>query len=386
MAGLTRFGSIQTDDTRDFTVHLRACPAVSIVAPGRRRITLSDVARGCDVSRATVSLVLRGSPLVHVETRARVEAELKRQGYVYHRGAANLRRNVSTSVALVINDLSNPFFAEFAGGVDEALAGAGFVTLLGSTGESVERQRAVLASLLEHDPAGIILSPAEGSDGHQLRTLVGTRTPVLVFNRQLDNDSSDGTWDFLALDNVRGAALATEHLLARGHRRIAFFGGHRDSSSCRQRRDGYRSALAAAGVAGEPQWLVECAPTRLEAARQVGALFVRDPAPTAAVCYNDAVALGLMAGLAARGRCAGDDFAVVGFDDIPEASVSAPPLTTVAVDPRARGRQAADLILQRLREPDAPARTTVAAVQLQVRASSDAPRAAFTTDAGRDRS
>jgi len=347
---------------------------MSIVSPGRRRITLSDVARGCDVSRATVSLVLRGSPLVHSETRARVEAELKRQGYVYHRGAANLRRNVSTSVALVINDLSNPFFAEFAGGVDEALAAAGYVTLLGSTGESTERQRAVLASLLEHDPAGIILSPAEGSDGTQLRTLVGARTPVLVFNRQLDHDDRHGAWDFLALDNVRGAFLATEHLLARGHRRIAFFGGHRDSSSCRQRRDGYRAALAAAGIEAEPQWLVECAPTRLEAARQVGALFVRDPAPTAAVCYNDAVALGLIAGLTTRGRRAGDDFAVVGFDDIPEASVSAPPLTTIAVDPRARGRQAAELILQRLREPDAPARTTVAAVQLQVRASSDAPR------------
>ncbi|MDB6163153.1 MAG: bacterial regulatory s, lacI family protein [Xanthomonadaceae bacterium] len=344
---------------------------MSIAPPARRRITLSDVARGSGVSRATVSLVLRGSPLVHGDTRARVETELKRQGYVYHRGAANLRRNVSTSVALVINDLSNPFFAEFASGVDEALAGSGYVTLLGSTGESVERQRAVLTSLLEHDPAGIILSPAEGSDGAQLRTLVGARTPVLVFNRELP----DACWDFLALDNVSGAKLATGHLLQRGHRRIAFFGGHRDSSSCRQRREGYRHALTEAGVTPEPQWLVECAPTRLEAARQVGALFVRDPAPTAAVCYNDAVALGLMAGLAARGRRAGDDFAVVGFDDIPEASVSAPPLTTIAVDPRARGRQAAELILQRLRDPDAPARTTVASVHLQPRASSDAPRA-----------
>jgi len=349
--------------------------APDVAIDARRRITLSDVARGSGVSRATVSLVLRGSPLVHADTRVRVEAELKRLGYVYHRGAANLRRNVSSSVALVINDLSNPFFAEFAAGVDEALAGAGYVTLLGSTGESVERQRAVLASLLEHDPAGIILSPAEGSDGTPLRTLVGARTPVLVFNRQLNSDTTDTGWDFLALDNVHGAQLATAHLLARGHRRIAFFGGHRDSSSCRQRREGYRQALSEAGLTPEPQWLVECAPTRLEAARQVGALFVRDPAPTAAVCYNDAVALGLMAGLAARGRRAGDDFAVVGFDDIPEASVSAPPLTTIAVDPRARGRQAAELILQRLRDPDAPPRTTVAAVHLQPRASSDAPRA-----------
>ena len=335
------------------------------VPASRGRVTLTDIARACDLSRATISLVLRGSPLVNAETRARVEAELKRQGYVYHRGAANLRRKVSSAVALVINDLSNPFFAEFAAGVDEALADAGYVTLLGSTGESAERQQAVLSSLLEHDPAGIILSPAEGSDSSRVRNLLGTRTPMLVFNRELG-----GEWDYLALDNMRGARLATEHLIAQGHRRIAFFGGHKDSSSCRQRREGYRAALHDAGIAPQAQWQVECAPTRLEAARQTGALFVRDPAPTAAVCYNDAVALGLMAGLATRGRRAGEDFAVTGFDDIPEAAVSAPPLTTIAVEPRARGRQAAELILQRLRDPQSPATLTISPARLLVRASS----------------
>ena len=148
----------------------------------RGRVTLTDIADACELSRATVSLVLRGSPLVNAQTRVRVEAELKRQGYVYHRGAANLRRKESSTVALVINDLSNPFFAEFAAGVDEALAAAGYVTLLGSTGESSERQQAVLTLLLEHDPAGIILSPAEGSDGARLRPLLASRTPTLVFN------------------------------------------------------------------------------------------------------------------------------------------------------------------------------------------------------------
>src|SRR6476661_2660303 len=134
--------------------------APDVAIDARRRITLSDVARGSGVSRATVSLVLRGSPLVHADTRVRVEAELKRLGYVYHRGAANLRRNVSSSVALVINDLSNPFFAEFAAGVDEALAGAGYVTLLGSTGESVagrgQRRRSVAhAGRRAHTGAGV---------------------------------------------------------------------------------------------------------------------------------------------------------------------------------------------------------------------------------------
>jgi len=83
---------------------------------GRRAVTVTDIANAIGVSRATVSLVLRGSPLVHADTRARVEAELRRQRYVYNRGAANLRRQTSSSVALVINDLSNPFFAEFAAG------------------------------------------------------------------------------------------------------------------------------------------------------------------------------------------------------------------------------------------------------------------------------
>jgi LacI family transcriptional regulator, galactose operon repressor len=339
-----------------------------------KRVTVSDIAAGCGLSRATVSLVLRGSPLVHAGTRARVQAEIVRQGYVYHRGAASLRRRSSNAVALVLNDLSNPFFAEFAGGVDAALAEAGYVMLLGSTGESPERQQAVLASLIEHDPAAVILSPAEHSDPVRLHQVLGPRTPVLLFNRALAAGGSDdgpgSGWDFLALDNRHGACIATEHLLAQGHRAISFFGGHRDSSSCGERRAGYRDALATAGIAPDPQWLVECAPTRLEAARQAGALFARDPAPTAAVCYNDAVALGLMSGLAARGRQAGVDFAVVGFDDIPEAAVSTPPLSTIAVAPRERGMQAATLVLARLRGEAGSGRTTIAPAQLVVRASS----------------
>jgi LacI family transcriptional regulator len=335
------------------------------------RPTLADIAKGCGVSRATVSLVLRGSPLPAAATRRRVEAEMKRQGYVYNRAAADLRKRHSTSVALVINDLSNPFFAEFATGVDEALGAAGYVTLLGSTSESPERQRGVLSSLLEHRPSGIILSPAEGSDAGQLQSLLGARTPVLLFNREPANTDWAATgWDYLALDNRRGARLATEHLITHGHRRIAFFGGHSDSSSCRERRKGYAEALAAHHIPMEPSWLIETAPTRLEAASHVGALFVRDPAPTAAVCYNDAVALGLMLGLTARGKHPGQDFAVTGFDDIPESAVSTPPLTTLATDPRARGRQAAARILERVRRPEVNPVRRSAPVSLIIRASS----------------
>lgn len=343
--------------------------------PGRqgRRATLDDVAAESGRSRATVSLVLRGSPLVSDQTRAHVQAAIRRCGYVYNRSAANLRARTSSSVALVINDLANPFFAEFAAGVDETLAERGFVTLLGCTGESVARQRAVLASMIEHAPAGVILSPAEGSLGKDVDAAVGS-VPLLVFNREIG-----GAWPFLGMDNQRGARLATEHLIALGHRRIAFFGGHRASSSCGQRWAGYLEAMADAGLETRPSWRVETAPTRLEAARSAAALFARDPAPTAAVCYNDAVALGLQWGLMTRGLRPGVDFAVVGFDGIPEGEVSVPPLTTVWADPRACGRIAAERILTAVGE-DAPAPDrTISPVRLIVRESCCPPPAA---DAG----
>ena len=339
---------------------------------GHRPVTVTDIANAIGVSRATVSLVLRGSPLVHVDTRAKVEAELQRQRYVYNRGAANLRRQVSSSIALVINDLSNPFFAEFAAGVDEALGAKGFVTLLGSTGESPERQQAVLASLMEHTPAGLILSPAEGSDAAQLRKVLGAHSNVLLFNREL----AGAEWDFLALDNERGAHIATAHLIELGHRRIAFYGGHADSSSCQQRRTGYAQAMVEAGLKVEEEWMIESAPNRLEAAARTGELFARKQTPTAAVCYNDTVALGLMLGLTARGIHPGKDFAVTGFDNISEAAVTTPPLTTMAVDPRERGRQAAELLLRRIGEPSAEVRRTIAPVELCVRESSGLPRPA----------
>ncbi|MDQ6648260.1 MAG: LacI family DNA-binding transcriptional regulator [Pseudomonadota bacterium] len=342
--------------------------------PIDRKVTLNDIAAGCGVSRATVSLVLRESPLVNKITRARVEEELRRQDYVYNRAAANLRKRTSSSIALVLNDLANPFFAEFASGVDEVLGGAGFVTLLGCTGESPVREQSVLASLLEHGPGGIILSPAEHSNAHDVLAAVGSRAPLLLFNRELDGSLPEfAHWDQLMLDNQRGARLATEHLIARGHRQIAFFGGHKDSSSCRQRHAGYAQAMQNAGLRIEPLWRVECAPTRLDAAHRTHALFDDALSPTAAVCYNDAVALGLMLGLNQRGLRPGQDFALTGFDDIAEAALGMPPLTTLSAAPQERGRQAARMVLRRLQHPQAESCQTVAPVQLVVRESSCPP-------------
>ncbi|MGY2498180.1 substrate-binding domain-containing protein, partial [Klebsiella pneumoniae] len=148
----------------------------------------------------------------------------------------------------------------------------------------------------------------------------GANANVLLFNRELEG----ADWDFLTLDNQHGAYLATRHLIERGHRQIAFFGGHAASSSCHQRRAGFQQALAEAGLSLPPGWMIESAPNRLEAAARTDELFADGHRPSAAVCYNDTVALGLMLGLNSRGIRPGGDFAVTGFDDISEASVAVP--------------------------------------------------------------
>jgi len=340
-----------------------------------RQITLKDIAHACGVSRATVSLVVRGSPLVHANTRRLVEAEMRRQGYVYNRTAANLRQRVSTTVALVIHDLSNPFFAEFAVGVDEGLGAKGYVALLGNSNESPAHQYQVLESLMEYHPSGIILSPTEASEMADIERIIGRQTPLVVFNRAPGEPvSADFDYDYLCLDNRAGMREATEYLLALGHRRIAFYGGHADSSSCRERRQGYQDALCAAGITLSEHWMFEMAPTRIAGNAEAGALFRLRPAPTAVVCYNDVVALGLMQGLARLGQRPGVDFAVTGFDNIPEAALGIPPLTTMNANPRARGRQAAELLLQRIANPSLPRRSVSVPVQLIERESTPAAK------------
>ena len=128
--------------------------------PAREKATILDIAREAGVSKSTVSLVLQGSGLIRPETAGKVKKAIEDVGYVYNRGAANLRNTHSKIVGLVLNDLSNPFFAEFAIGVETVLQMAGYVAFMANTSESVVRQSQVMRMMREHGAGGIILCPA----------------------------------------------------------------------------------------------------------------------------------------------------------------------------------------------------------------------------------
>jgi LacI family transcriptional regulator len=186
--------------------------------------------------------------------------------------------------------------------------------------------------------------------------------------------------DYVGNDHRRGTYLATEHLISLGHRRIVMIGGTDKVSTGVERRHGFANALTAYGIAAEPDLLVSCPPTREDAAATIREVLQRKSPPTAAVCYNDVVAFGVMLGLRQIGLEAGEDFAVAGCDDISEAALWIPALSTVRIDTNAMGEAAVQLLLRRLAEPDAPVQNIVLEPKLVVRASSGslpdlAPRA-----------
>lgn len=338
-----------------------------------RRTTVVDIASAAGVSKSTVSLVLQGSSLVKEDTRARVNAAIRDLGYVYNRGAANLRQSNAKSkiIGVVVNDLTNSFFAELAVGIDMVVQSAGYVQFLSNSAESVDRQQEVIASMREHGISGLIISPARGTTAEDLNPVVAGGIPVVATVRHVPGAKVST----LLSDNFAGAREAARHVVGLGHVRIAFLGGFSDTAIFTERVEGYRKALDEAGLAADEALVISSAPSRVGGLAAIDrALSLQNP-PTAAVCFNDAVAFGVCDGLRARRMEAGVDFAVVGFDDVIEARTAVPALTTVSVDPQGMGRRAAHQILKQINAGRRDAEAIVTSVRLVVRGSCGAGRA-----------
>ncbi|WP_262269651.1 MULTISPECIES: LacI family DNA-binding transcriptional regulator [Microvirga] len=331
------------------------------------RLTLADVAERAGVSRATVSLVLRSSPLVAESTRIKVQRILDELGYVYNRSAASMRASRSRTVGLLVPGLSNPFFAELAAGVDQILDEAGLALFLADSNESVAKQERVILRMREHGADGIIICPAVGTTKDLISRLDAWKFP---FVQALRHISPQG--DYAGADYEIGMDRATEHLIRLGHRRIAFVGGEHMHSAYRERRDGFVACMRRHGLS--PDFILKTPLTRQAGMDAVAAVLEQDEAATAAICFNDVVAFGMLLGLSDRGLEPGVDLAVVGFDDVAEASLSRPPLTTVATLPNQIGQDAARLLLRRIADPHGLPERVILPTRLVVRASCGALR------------
>jgi LacI family transcriptional regulator len=175
--------------------------------------------------------------------------------------------------------------------------------------------------------------------------------------------------DFVGTDNFLGCQMATEHLLRLGHRHIAFIGGQTVSISRSRRLGGYMSKLIEHGIAPNQEWIISCGANRNDGTQAMMTILEKHPEVTAAVCYQDVVALGAMLALRKQGKVVGCDFALVGFDDIPESALAESGVTTVSVAAREIGRKAGELLLERIAGNDEPAKSVILVPTLVIRQS-----------------
>lgn len=329
------------------------------------RPTILDVAKHAGVSKSTVSLVLQTNSSVKESTRVAVRQAMTDIGYVYNRSAATLRSSSSGLIGLVINDLRNPFFTEFAALFQMELARNGFATVLANTDEDPALQTRMISSLVEHGVSGFIISPSYGGEHETLSVLEISNTPTLQVFRSLKAD--DPKFPFIAPDYALGGRLATEHLLEMGCKRIAFLGGLEGRAVTEERMSGYLIALGEIGM--QPIVLTGQA-TRSFGKNLVSRLREDHPDVDGVICFNDLVALGVLSACPEFGIQVGSDLRVVGFDDIEDCQDSYPPLTSVSCGIPAFAKSTAAQVVAWVKEGKTPDVTTRSPVQLIKRASS----------------
>ncbi|MFG1376374.1 LacI family DNA-binding transcriptional regulator [Xanthobacter autotrophicus] len=333
------------------------------------KVTLQGLARELGLSTATISLALRDSPMVAEATRLKVQEVARARGYVANRGAAALRTARTNIVALGLHDIVNPSFTELLAAVEDALTAAGKTVLLGVSQEDVARQTRTLGTLAEYRPDAFLVSAAAHSTVADLKALASTGIAVVQVTREIEGSG----FDFAGSDDVVGVALGVAHLVALGHRRIGMLGGFGAISTGRKRLAGYKAGLAAAGIPFDPTLVMEGPGLREEGRRQLARLLALEEPPTAAVSFNDLSAFGALMELQAAGLTVGKDFSLVGYDDIGEARVWHPGLTTVHTFIPEYGQAAADLALKRIADPSRPVERVEMAPKLVVRATTAPP-------------
>jgi LacI family transcriptional regulator len=333
-----------------------------------RRPTIIDVARVAGVSKSTVSLVLQDSPLVKSETRADVKQAMTDIGYVYNRAAANLRSSNQGLIGLVINDLRNPFFTEFATSLQMALSARGYAAVVANADEDPALQAQVVSAMIEHGVSALVISPCYGDEEGTFGPIARAGIPAMQVLRKVDGRTD--LFPFAAPDYAAGSRLAADHLLAAGARNIAFVGGLAGRAVAQERMSGYLAAVKQARLA--PLVL----PGRASRAfgREAAQTLIRDHGQVdGAICFNDLVALGMLSGFAEMGRPVGQDFRLVGFDDIEDCAQVFPALTSVHCDIAGLGKQIAATILDWLEAGVRPPPEHRSAVTLIQRASSGPP-------------
>lgn len=315
--------------------------------------TIEDVAALAGVSIATVSRAINEPTKVADATRRKVTDAIARTGYTTNAMARSLRMRRSNMILILAPDVGDPNFSNILVGLETEASKRGYGVLIGNTQNDASREADYLRFISSNQADGLILFTGHlpfgfGQDGE-------TRLPPMV---AVNEPVPDASVPYVGVDNLEGARVATEHLISQGHRRIAFLGRAPGREVNRLREEGYRRALAGAGIDLDARLVIDGEGTTESGRAAAELMFVRDALPTAFLCVNDATALGVIIALSARHYDLPRQFSIMGFDDISFASFVSPSLTTMK-QPRHKIGEAAMEMLLGLLSGEAPSQQKV---------------------------
>lgn len=308
--------------------------------------TIQDVAKHAGVSIATVSRVLNGTAYVNAEITVRVREVAKALEYQPSRAARALRGNRTTIIGLLISDIQNPFFTTLIRGIEDVAQRNGYSLILCNSDEDPQKERQYIEVLCAEHVAGAIVVPTSERQ-RNLRLFQEHDIPLVSVDRRV----KDSTTDAVLVDNVRGAYDAVTHLIANGYRRIGIITGPITTTTGRERLEGYRKALYEATIPGDPS-LERIGSFKEDSGQQLTQELLNLENPVDALfTANNLMTMGALEALHIRNLRIPDDVAIVGFDEMPWAALSAISLTTVTQPVYEIGSTAALRLFQRLESP-----------------------------------
>lgn len=323
---------------------------------------MDDVASRAGVSTSTVSHVLNGTRKVSPASVQAVQRAVQALGYIPNTLARSLARSSTSTIGVAISALSNHYFSETVHAIETECAKHGYMMLFVDTHDDPEQELRVVTALHHRRVDGVILAPS--NDSTALEYLRSNGIPTVLVDRMMS-----AQFDQVGVENAHATQALITHLITHGHRRIGFIAGRTGFSTTDERVAGYKAALQAAGLAFDPQLLVNGG-SNTEPARQatVQLLGLSAP-PTAIMAGNNLMTLGAMHALRDAQLDVPGQMALVGFDDFDWADFFVPRLTLIAQPVNDLGARAVHLLLQRMATPDAPPQSVRLAPSLQLRHS-----------------
>lgn len=310
-------------------------------------VTIKDIAKQVDVSHSTVSRALHGSPLVAERTAESIRQTALEMGYLPSAAARSLKTNRSQALGVIVSSVEDPFFGEILQGIEEVTQNNGYSLFMAASQHDPQREQAIVQAMSEHRMDGVIICSASFR-AEQNRQFLAYGIPIVVVNNQAAEDYYYSIYH----DDVDGSRQITRHLIGLGHKRIAYLGNSSSGRTNLDRFTGFKQEMDVAGLSIPSSYVHDVAGSGpvegLAGAEYFLGLHDR---PTALVCYNDMISIGVLKGLLKAGVRVPKDMSVTGFDNIVFSGFTNPPLTTFDQPKRFIGNEAARLMLELLAAP-----------------------------------